>query len=176
MVQVNYKLTEPEIYQGLLEISKSRVVTNVLRIVGFVLLGIMLFITTASLTHGIFNFSLGFVFPIFLAVYLIFLSEITAKFQVPNLIKKKNQFTEEVSVKLYETGFKVKGETFYNQFTWDKISEIIETDDFFLIKETEVLATVLPKRVFTAEHSVRFRQIVGNITAPVKTKMAYNAL
>ena len=80
MIQLTYKLTEPEIYQGLLEISKSRGVTNVLRIAGFVLLAVMLFITTASLTNGVFNFSLGFIFPIFLAVYLIFLSEITAKF------------------------------------------------------------------------------------------------
>ena len=169
MIQLTYKLTEPEIYQGLLEISKSRGVTNVLRIAGFVLLAVMLFITTASLTNGVFNFSLGFIFPIFLAVYLIFLSEITAKFQVPNLIKKKNPFTEEVNVKIYETGFKVKGQTFYNQFTWDKLNSIVATPDFFLLKETEVLATVLPKRVFTADDMIRFKNIVSNVNGPKVT-------
>ena len=171
MIQINYKLTEPEIYQGLLEISKSRVITNVMRIVGFVLLAVMLFITTASIRSGVFNVSPGFVFPIFLSLYLIFLSEITARFQAPSLVKKKNPFTEEVKVKIYETGFSVKGETFNNQLSWDKLNAIVETPDFFLLKETEVLATVLPKRVFTAEDISEFKNVVSNVTGP-KIKMA----
>ena len=166
MIQISYKLTEQEIYQSLLEISKSRFITNLMRIVGFVLLAVMLFITTSSLRAGTYNFSLGLIFPIFFSIYLIFLSEITAKFQVPNLINKKNPFTEEVKVKIYETGFKVKGETFANQFSWEKLNSIIETKDFFLLKETEIVATVIPKRVLTADDLLQLKNIISAVSGP----------
>ena len=166
MIQVNYKLTEQEIYKSLLDISKSRVVTNVMRIIGFILLAVMLFLIAAGLRRGGFDISLGNTFPIFLALYLIFLSEITAKFQTPSLIKNKNPFTEQTQVKIYETGFRVKGETFNNQFQWEKLNSIIETPDFFVLKETEVLATVIPKRVLTQEDATQLKSIISNVTGP----------
>lgn len=166
MIQISYKLTEEEIYKSLLQISKSRGVTNVMRIVGFIVLAIMLFLTTAGLKNGVFNLSLGYAFPVFLALYLIFLSEITAKFQTPTLIKKKNPFTEQTQVKVYETGFRVKGETFSNQFQWDKLNSIVETPEFFLLKETEVLATVLPKRAMTEEDATQLKAIISKVSGP----------
>lgn len=171
MINTSYKLTEPEIYQSLVEISKSRFITNLMRIIGFVLLAIMLFITITSIRTGTYNFSLGFLFPIFFSIYLIFLPEITAKFQVPNLISKKNPFTETVQIKIYETGFKVKGESFANQFSWEKLNSIIETKDFFLLKQTEIIATVIPKRVLTTDDLVQLKGIISAVSGP-KIKLA----
>ena len=166
MIQISYKLTEQEIHQSLLEISNSRLITKVLRIVGSVLLAAMVYITTASLINGTFQFSLYYAFPVFISIYLTFVSEITAKFQTPNLLKKKNPYTEEAKVKIYETGFRVKGDTFSKQLTWDKLNMILETKDFFILKETEIMASVLPKRVFTLEEATEFKSIISTVTGP----------
>jgi len=170
MIQISYKLTEPELYKGLTDISDSRFITKLFRIIGSVLLAVMVFITTSTLIKGTFSFTLSFAFPIFLGIYFFFLSDITARFQVPSLIKKKNRFTEQVVIKMYETGFRVKGETFANQFKWDNMNSIIETKDFFLLKDTEMTASVIPKRVLTEEETAEFKKIVSNITGP-KIKM-----
>lgn len=166
MVQANYKLTEKEIYLSLIEISKSRFITLLMRGVGFVILAFMLFYTTASIRNGTFSFSLGHAFPIFLSIYLIFLSEITARFQTPSLIKNKNAYSEEVKVKIYETGFSAKGLTFFNQFTWDKIVVIMETDLFFILKETEVSATVIPKRALKQGEIIELKAIFNGVEGP----------
>lgn len=166
MIQISYKLTEQEVHQSLLEISNSRFITKMLRIVGSILLAVMLFITTASLINGTFHFSLAYAFPLFIGIYLTFLSEITAKIQTYNLLSNKNPFTEHVKVKIYESGFRVKGETFSKQLTWDKLNLIKETKDFFILKETEITASVLPKRVFTTEEMTAFRNILDAVTGP----------
>ncbi|CAG5000495.1 hypothetical protein DYBT9275_02475 [Dyadobacter sp. CECT 9275] len=166
MIQVNFKLTEDELYKSLVDVSKSRMITKILLIVGSILLAIMLYITTINIVKGIFYFSMGFIFPLFLGVYLIFLSEITAKFQVPNLIKKKNPFTERVTVQLDHTECRTKGETFSHRLTWEKFHAIVETDDFFLLKVTDVTANVLPKRAFTPEDILAFKGILASVKGP----------
>ena len=166
MIQISYRLTEQEIHQSLLDISNSRLITKVLRIAGSLLLAAMVFITTASLINGTFRFSLAYAFPFFAAIYLTFVSEITAKFQTSNLTKNKNPFTEEALVKIYETGFKVKGETFNKQLVWEKLNSIIETKDFFIFKETEIMASVLPKRVFTEQQIAELKNIISSVTGP----------
>ncbi len=166
MIKLSYKLTEQEIYSSLVAIFKSRFITNLMRIVGFVILAVMLFLTTSSWRNGTLEFTSGFVFPIFLSLYLIFLSEITAKFQAPALVKKKNAFSEALEVKIYETGYRVAGQTFNNQQTWGQLNSIIETKEFFLFKETDIIATVIPKRVLSIEETEQLTKIIHSITGP----------
>ncbi|WP_221392638.1 YcxB family protein [Dyadobacter sp. NIV53] len=166
MIQISYKLTEKEVHQSLLDISNSRFITKLLRIVGSILLAVMVYITTARLINGTLNFSLYYAFPFFLAIYLTFVSEITAKIQASNLVKKKNPFIELTMVKIYETGFKVKGETYNKQLVWNKLNSIVETKEFFILKETEIMASVLPKRVFTPEETTEFKNLIRTITGP----------
>ncbi len=172
MIKLSYKLTESEIYTSLVAIFKSRFITNLMRNVGFVILAVMLFLTTSGLRNGTLNFTAGFAFPIFLAIYLIFLPEITSKFQTPNLVKKKNPFSEEVNVKIYETGYRVQGQTFNNQQSWNNLNAIIETKDFFLLKETDIIATVIPKRVLSAEDSSQLVAIINQVEGPKKLLLA----
>ncbi len=166
MIILNYKLSEPEIYSSLVAIFKSRLITNIMRIVGFVILAIILFLTTSGWKGGPFKFESGFIFPIFLSVYLIFLSEITAKFQAALLSKKRNSFSEPLQVKIYETGYQVAGDTFNNQQAWKKLHAIIETKAFFLFKESDRIATVIPKRVLATEEFEKLTKIIHAVTGP----------
>ena len=167
MVQISYKLTEDEIYKGLVENSNTRVITKVLTIFGSILLAVMLYLTTVNIINGINYFSMGYAFPMFLGAYLVFLPEATAKMQVPNLIKTKNPFTENVVVRIDRAGFRTKGETFSTSHSWDSVHSIVETKDFYLLKPTESTVTVLPKRAFLSEQTDEFKMIVASVNAPV---------
>jgi hypothetical protein len=166
MVQIEYKLTEKELYKGLVENSNSRFITKLFRGFGTVVLAVMVYMTTVSLINGINNFSLPFLFPLVMGIYMVFLPEITAKIQVPNLIKSKNPFTEFIKVRMDGNGFRMKGETFSNHLPWEQFHSIVETKDFFLVKAAEATANVLPKRVFSAEDIVEFKNMVASVTGP----------
>jgi hypothetical protein len=166
MILIEYKLTEDEIYRGVVETSRSRLVTKLLRIFGFVLIGVMLFITTNGLANGTYAFSFTNAFPLLLGIYLVFLSEITAKMQTPNLVKSKNPFSEKVKVRMDQSGFRITGSTFNTHLPWEKFVEIVETKEFFLLKATEGTASVIPKRTLTMEEAIQFRSLVGSVEGP----------
>jgi hypothetical protein len=163
MVQISFKLTEKEIYKGLVETSRSRFITRLMRGFGFFLVAGMLFFTTNSLANGTYVFSFTTSFPLFLGIYLLFLSEITARLQTPNLVKTKNPFSEKVNVRLDRSGFRISGDSFNTQLAWDKFLEIVETDDFYLLKATEGTANVLPKRAFSEEEKAEFKSLVSAV-------------
>ncbi len=166
MIQISYKLTKEEIYRGLVATSKSRFVTKLMTGFGLVMAAAMLFIVSNRLANGGFAFSVTSVFPLFLGIYLLFLSEITAKFQVPNIIKTKNAFTEQVRVKIDKSAFRITGETSDSQIKWDKFAEIVETKEFFLLKASDGIANILPKRAFTEEDNARFKILLSSLNGP----------
>lgn len=166
MVQIEYKLTEKEVYRGLVQNNSSRLITKILRSLGIFLLVVMVFTTTVNIVNGIYYFSMSYLFPLLMGVYLTFLSEITAKIQVPNLIKTKNPFVQEVKVRIDVNGFRMKGESFSNFMEWEKFHSIVETADFFLIKPTEASANIMPKRAFTTEDVAEFRNLLEGVVGP----------
>ncbi len=166
MLQLSFKLTEKEIYKGLVETSRSRFITRLMQGSGFVLVAVMLFYATNTWANGTFSFSFTTFFPLFLGIYLLFLSEITARMQTPNLVKTKNPFSEQVKVRLDKSGFRISGDSFNTQVAWDKILEVVETKDFFLLKVTEGTANILPKRAFTEEEIIQFKILVNSVTGP----------
>ncbi len=163
MVQISFKLTKKEIYKGLVDTARSRFITRLMQGFGLVLAGAMLFYASNTLANGTFTFSITIYFPLFLGIYLLFLSEITAAIQTPNLAKSKNPFSEQVKVRIDRSAFRISGESFNTQLTWDKILEVVESSDFYLLKATEGTANVLPKRAFTEEEKTEFRSIVSSI-------------
>jgi hypothetical protein len=166
MIEVQYKLTQDEIYRGLVETSRTRVITKALQVFGFILIAVMLFITTNGMVNGTYAISFTNSFPLLLGIYLVFLSEITAKMQAPNLSKTSNPFSEKVKVKMDKSGFRISGSSFNTQLPWEKFVEIVETKEFFLFKATEGTASVLPKRALTAGETVQFRSLVGSVNGP----------
>lgn len=166
MVQIEYKLTEQELYKGLVENANSRLITKLFRGLGSVLLVVMVYITTVNLVSGTNYFSMAYLFPLIMAIYMVFLPEITAKIQVPNLIRSRNAFTEFTRVRMDGNGVRMKGDTFSSHLAWEQFHSIVETKEFFLVKPTEATANVLPKRVFTAADMVAFKNMVVPLTGP----------
>jgi hypothetical protein len=163
MLSVTFKLTKEELYKGLVDTSRSRFITKLFRIIGSILLAVMVYIFTVNLINGTLFFNLGFAFTLFLGLQMFFLAEIAARIQVPALIKSKNRLTENLEIKIYSDKYRIKGETFSNQLSWDKMHSVIETNDFFLLRVSEGSADLLPKRAVSQADIVDFRDILSAV-------------
>jgi hypothetical protein len=166
MVQIEFRLTQKEIYKGLVQNTNSRTITRITRLFGTVVLVVMVYITAVNIINGINYFSMSYLFPLVMGIYLTFISEITAKIQIPNLIKSKNPVTEHTRVRMDGNGFRMKGETFSNHIEWEKFHSIIESDDFFMMKTSEATANMLPKRAFTAEDMIEMKSLLTTVNGP----------
>jgi hypothetical protein len=171
MIQISFKLTEQELYKGLVETSRSRLVSQLLRGLGFIVLAVIVFFTTSNIKNGTFYFSFGYVFCLLASIYMIFISEITSKFQTSNLIKTRNAYSEQIQVKVTHNHIHFSGDKFSTKLTWDKVLEVVETSDFFLLKTSEGIANPIPKRAFSANELAEFKTTVSNSTG-LKLKLA----
>lgn len=170
MLSLTYKLTKDELYSGLVETSRSRFITKLFRVAGSILLAVLVYIFTVNLINGTLFFNLGFAFSLFLGLQMVFLPEIAAKIQVPALIKSKNPLAQEVKIDIHMTGYRIKGESFSNQLAWDKLHSIVETKDFFLLRVSEGSANILPKRAFSEQALLEFKNVIAAAPA-LKTKL-----
>jgi len=163
MITTTFKLTENELYESLVEISKSKFVVKVLRVIGIALLSLMILLLIFNISNGSFVPSFGFFFPIFLQLFMIFISEITAKLQVPSLLKTNNPIVENMLVKLDSNYFTFTGESFNIQMSLEKLHSVIETKKFFLLKVSDGSANVIPKRALTTDDVIQFKNIISAI-------------
>ena len=163
MVTTTFKLTENELYESLVEISKSKFVVKVLRVIGIALLSLMILLLIFNISNGGFILSFGFFFSIFLQLFMIFISEITAKLQVPSLLKTNNPIVENMLLKLDSNYFTFTGESFNIQMSLEKLHSVIETKKFFLLKVSDGSANVIPKRALTTDDVIQFKNIISAI-------------
>ena len=163
MVTTTFKLTENELYESLVEISKSKFVVKVLRVIGIALLSLMILLLIFNISNGSFILSFGFFFSIFLQLFMIFISEITAKLQVPSLLKTNNPIVENMLLKLDSNYFTFTGESFNIQMSLEKLHSVIETKKFFLLKVSDGSANVIPKRALTTDDVIQFKNIISAI-------------
>ena len=170
MITTSFTLTEKELYKSLVEISKSKFVVKMLRIIGIFLFSIMILVTTINIINDNFVISSGFIFPLVLNLLMIFVSEITARLQVPSLLKTKNRFTENMLVEVDSKKISINGESFNIQMSLEKLHSIIETKDFFLLKVSDGSANVIPKRALAGGDIMIFRNIVSSVVS-LKTKL-----
>ena len=163
MVTTTFKLTENELYESLVEISKSKFVVKVLRVIGIALLSLMILLLIFNISNGSFILSFGFFFSIFLQLFMIFISEITAKLQVPSLLKTNNPIVENMLLKLDSNYFTFTGESFNIQMSLKKLHSVLETKKFFLLKVSDGSANVIPKRALTTDDVIQFKNIISAI-------------
>ena len=57
----------------------------------------------------------------------------------------------------------IRGTSFEGYFNWTEVKEVVETEKFFLIYQSTMAASILPKADFTQEQKERFRRLVMNI-------------
>ncbi|NIJ54753.1 YcxB family protein [Dyadobacter arcticus] len=163
MDEISYKLNAEELYYGMVDVAKTRLITKIFKILSMVLLGAMAFVTVVTMKSGSFNITTGYVITIVLALYGYFLPEISAKVQVPTIVKNKAPLSQQLKLNFYKTYFSLSGETFNHKINYQKLHSVVETDDFILLKTAEGSADILPKRAFSTDQLLKFKSILGAV-------------
>lgn len=78
---------------------------------------------------------------------------------VPGARKQKSLGGE----RSFEFGEEVKSRTPYASTTmkWEGFDKAVETEDFYLLYASKAVALILPKRVFSTEQEILFRDLVS---------------
>ncbi|MCF2444790.1 YcxB family protein [Dyadobacter sp. CY345] len=163
MITTSFKLSESELYESLVDISKSKFVVKAFRVIGIPLLFItvLLIVFNNVIGNSFLNFRL--IFPIIFSVYMVFISEISAKFQVTKLLKKKNPVIENMQISVDSNYFTLTGESFNINMSLEKLHSIIETKKFFLLKVSDGSANIIPKRALTINDVIQFKNIISTV-------------
>ncbi|TDE16337.1 YcxB family protein [Dyadobacter psychrotolerans] len=166
MLKVKYSLSKSDLYNGLVEVSRSGKVAKGARIFGVFLLIIGIFTTTVSLANNSFSLTFGFIFNFIMGIYSTFLSEIATKFQVPQLIKSKNTITEETTLELNEKAFLLQGESYKSELALETLRSVIESKKFFILKVSDQAGYIIPKRVLSDNQILYFKTVVASLKQP----------
>ncbi|GAB3783565.1 hypothetical protein GCM10028818_41820 [Spirosoma horti] len=162
MFEITFKLTESELYKGLVAISRSRFIIKAFRIIGITWVILYSFILYSDIAHGVTPSFYAIFFMLF-GLYIIFIAEISSKFQSSKLIKTNAQITEQTTYVFDETSYQLTGESFSSRMTYNKLFEVREVGDFVLLRVTEGSANILPKRVLSTDQFSSLKQTIVSV-------------
>ena len=78
--------------------------------------------------------------------------------------------SENMTYEFDDSEISIEGESFNTTLTWDKVFKVSESKDFILIWQSRQTANAIPRRDFSNDKFVKFRQIVSGIDG-IKNKL-----
>lgn len=163
MFETNFKLTEQELYEGLVAISRGRRITKIFRIIGVIWSVSYLLILISYMAAEAMPNLYSVVFLLF-GIYMIFLSEISAKFQSRNLIKENSQITEKTTYVFDGTGYQLTGESFSIRLAYSKLYEVREVGNLILFQVSEGSANIVPKRSLSSDQFNTLKKVMASVS------------
>lgn len=85
--------------------------------------------------------------------------------------KSSNQLGEALEIEVTPKDIKINGESYYMEVKWEKLFEIIEKPNWFLLYQNNLSAIMIPKKDMSATDINNFRQILKNISDNVPVKL-----
>ena len=120
------------------------------------------FILYSDIAHGVMPSFYAIFFMLF-GLYIIFIAEISSKFQSSKLMKANAQITEQTSYVFDETSYQLTGESFSSRMAYNKLYEVREVGDYVLLRVAEGSANILPKRALSADQLSNLKQIIASV-------------
>jgi len=162
MIEVTFKFTESELYQGILAIALSRTMFRAYRAIGIISIIFFIFFLYRDINH---NVTLPFYAFFFLSfrLYLTIFVELSCKIVTKKYIKTKAQITEHTIYIFDEKSYQLTGESFSTRIDYNKLYDVKEVSDFVLLRLSEGIAHALPKRAFSDDQFNTFKNIVRSI-------------
>ena len=99
---------------------------------------------------------------VFVGVVFIFFSQIMAFFNVRRMGNDERVY-EKIAYKFDLKNIYVKAESFEGYLDWSHIQQVIETKSFFLLYQSKVGASIIPKNAFSDEQASDFRDLITTI-------------
>lgn len=91
---------------------------------------------------------------------LVFIVPVIIRSSAGRIYDSSIVLTERVIYEIDDNGVNVTGESFTIELDWNRVRQVTEHPDFFLIWENAQMARGLPKRDFKANEITEFREVV----------------
>ncbi len=168
MSQIKIKMNEVQFSSQLSfqEFFKASLVLNYRRpiMMLFTVLGGFMFVTAILFYLG---FSRQFgqmpLVQLFLSVYFLVLLPLLIYFRSRKSYGVQSRVAERMSWTVDGEWIAIKGESFETKMTWDKIRQVVETKDVFLIYQSKVQANIVSKREMSPAQVQGFRYFVKGV-------------
>ena len=83
--------------------------------------------------------------------------------------KSSNQLGEALEIEITPKDIKINGESYYMEIKWEKLFEIVEKPNWFLLYQNNLSAIMIPKKDMSISDIDYFREILKDIRdVPVK--------
>ncbi len=130
----------------------------------FTLVGAFMLVTSLLFYAGLgWQFGRMPLVQLFLGLYFLVLLPVLIYVKCKSNFNAKNRFTERMEWVVDDEWFAMKGETFESKMTWDKVHQVVETKEVFLIYQSKILAHILSKREMSREQVQGFRGVVSGV-------------
>jgi|GEM_PF-1132315 len=160
-LKVSVKLTEADFLKFSLQRFYQSLLGRIITIFGLILLvgPVILFLIKPELVDGKFpfpQFALGIVFTLIIPL-LIFRASKKAYYG-------NTQLSEETQYTFDNEGINLNGQTFSLHLKWNRIVEVVENADFFLLYITKQSCHILPKAQLSEKQESDIREVVRSIS------------
>ncbi|MBD2704177.1 YcxB family protein [Spirosoma sp. BT702] len=162
MFQTTFKLSQQELYKGLIAINRSLFITKLTKGIGILVTLISLSILFSNLYAGHYSIFTGG-FSLLIGVYLIFGTELIVWRQSKKLVENNAQITETTTYTFDQTNYQLEGESFSTRLDYAKLHEVRETKEFILFRVSQGLAHVVPRRALSIEQLAGLKGILAAI-------------
>ncbi|WP_312391094.1 YcxB family protein [Chryseobacterium sp.] len=98
---------------------------------------------------------------VWLLIFFVFII-IRTYFSVRRIFYSNQMIQENISYTFTNENIQSKGETFDLEFAWNTVYKVKEKKDWFLIYQTAQIMNMVPKKFFTKDQILEFRNIVKN--------------
>jgi hypothetical protein len=99
---------------------------------------------------------------VFVGLVFLFFSNIMAYFNVRRM-RNDDRVYEKIQYRFGLERLEVKAETFEGYLDWEQISRVIETEAFFLLYQSKLGASILPKVAFSDDEAADFRDLITTL-------------
>lgn len=162
MLTTTFKLTEEEVYNSILAISRSRSLFKIYKILG------VLYLTLAfGQLYLVFfyNYSIDIAYYFFFLIALMMINapRLTAKYHARKSFKSNAPITESLCFKFTNTRYELQGESFRLECAYHRLIVVEEIKGLILFRRTEGHANVLPIRILSTDEHTELREILASI-------------
>ncbi len=158
---LSFKLSRKVFTQTLFYMNYSRPVMLLLQILGLGLIGYWLYnkIQNSGNIPSIANFIFGLYFLLFVPL-IIFLRAL-------RMSRATSRIMENVQMELDKDVFKINGESYKHEYTWNKIVKVKQTSFAYLIYVSKLQAHIIPMEALSTQEKSSLNALFRQLNGPV---------
>lgn len=158
-MKINYKLNRKCILQSILYMNYKRPTTWILQLIGIV---VLIYSIYGAIMQTEYFEKKGIVL-LGLSIYLSLIGPLILMLRALRVSRKNSRLMEPVQFEVSQDSFKISGESYNYEYSWNKVEQVTDTSAAYLIYLSKVQAHILPKYALSRNDEINLREILSSI-------------